>query len=406
MHSSDWHLGRRLYGQSRDDEFEAFLTWLLEEIQRQAVDVLLLAGDIFDINVPSNRAQQLYYQFLRRIGQTQCRHVVVIAGNHDSPSFLDAPQELLKALNIHVVGSKRDDIADELVCIYDDAGQLELLVAAVPYLRDRDVRSSSAGESYSEAAEKLKDGVAQHYQEIAALAALKRQESGRQVPIIGMGHLFTEGGLTVEGDGVRELHVGTLAQIESRLISQGFDYLALGHLHVPQIVAGNEMIAYCGSPLAMGFNEAGQQKSLRIIEFQENAKPGIEVLPIPVWQKLEPVQGDWPAIAEKLLELKNADVDAWLEIVYESDELCVDLREKVHALLEGTRLLPLRIINKQVTDTILQAEAEIDCLQDMDHEQVFQRRLEIEQLPAEQQEQLFMLYQNLLRDLLEEDQNK
>src|SRR5690554_7912870 len=97
LHTSDWHLGRLLYGQKRHHEFAALLTWLHETIVEQAIDVLLVAGDIFDTNTPGNQAQQLYYQFLAGLSQTACRHIVVIGGNHDSPSFLDAPIILLKA---------------------------------------------------------------------------------------------------------------------------------------------------------------------------------------------------------------------------------------------------------------------------------------------------------------------
>jgi len=95
LHTSDWHIGRTLYGRKRYEEFEAFLVWLAGTIIQEQVDVLLVAGDVFDTSAPSNRAQELYYRFLCRIAASSCRHVVVTAGNHDSPSFLNAPRELL-----------------------------------------------------------------------------------------------------------------------------------------------------------------------------------------------------------------------------------------------------------------------------------------------------------------------
>ncbi|MDD3195862.1 MAG: exonuclease subunit SbcD, partial [Paludibacter sp.] len=103
LHTSDWHLGRMLYGQRRTDEFEAFLHWLTGFIKEQSIDVLLVAGDVFDTTTPGNRVQEMYSQFLSRVKTTNCRHVVVIAGNHDSPTLLNAPANLLKSLNIHVV---------------------------------------------------------------------------------------------------------------------------------------------------------------------------------------------------------------------------------------------------------------------------------------------------------------
>ena len=105
LHTSDWHLGRSLYGRKRYEEFSSFLDWLAQTIEEEKVDALLVAGDVFDNSTPSNRAQELYYRFLCRVAASCCRHVVVIAGNHDSPSFLNVPKELLRALNVYVVGA-------------------------------------------------------------------------------------------------------------------------------------------------------------------------------------------------------------------------------------------------------------------------------------------------------------
>ncbi|MCB1811372.1 MAG: exonuclease subunit SbcD, partial [Candidatus Competibacteraceae bacterium] len=117
LHTSDWHLGRTLYNRARYEEFEAFLNWLAEILEREQIDVLLVAGDIFDNTTPSHRAQALYYQFLHAIANSACRHVVVIAGNHDSPSLLDAPQALLRYLNVHVLGGASDNPADEVLSL-------------------------------------------------------------------------------------------------------------------------------------------------------------------------------------------------------------------------------------------------------------------------------------------------
>ena len=147
LHTSDWHLGRTLCGRKRTAEFEAFLEWLLAALREHEVDVLLVAGDIFDTVAPTNRAQQLYYRFLCRTAEFGCRHVVVVGGNHDSPSFLDAPKELLSFLDVHVVGAVPEKIQEELLTLRGPDGVPALLVCAVPYLRDRDVRVLGADES-------------------------------------------------------------------------------------------------------------------------------------------------------------------------------------------------------------------------------------------------------------------
>ncbi len=216
LHTSDWHLGKTLYGKKRYEEFEAFLNWLAETIQKFQINVLLVAGDVFDTSAPSNRAQALYYRFLCKVASSVCRHVVIIAGNHDSPSFLSAPKELLKALDIHVVGSACENPADEVIILTNQEGSPELIVCAVPYLRDKDIRLAEAGESIEDKERRLVEGIRDHYADAVASAEQKRIALGVQIPIIAMGHLFTAGGKTVDGDGVRELYIGSLAHLTAK----------------------------------------------------------------------------------------------------------------------------------------------------------------------------------------------
>ena len=292
LHTSDWHIGRTLYGRKRYEEFEEFLAWLVETIQQNKIDALLVAGDVFDNSAPSNRAQELYYRFLCRVATSSCRHVVVVAGNHDSPSFLNAPKELLKALDVHVIGSASEALEDEVLVLCNEQDTPELIVCAVPYLRDRDIRVAEAGESIKDKERKLIDGIRNHYRNVAALAEQNRKEFGVDIPIVAMGHLFTAGGQTVEGDGVRDLYVGSLAHVTAQIFPDSFNYVALGHLHVPQKVNGSETIRYSGSPLPMGFGEANQQKSVCKVEFHSTAA-AVRLIDVPVFQKLERVKGDW-----------------------------------------------------------------------------------------------------------------
>lgn len=210
LHTSDWHIGRTLYGRKRYEEFAAFLTWLADTIEQQEMVALLVSGDVFDTSAPSNRAQELYYRFLCRVAASSCRHVVVTAGNHDSPSFLNAPKELLKTLNVHVIGCASETPEDEMLVLRNAKAVPELIVCAIPYLRDRDLRVAEAGESVEDKEQKLLDGIQNHYAAVAALAAQTRTELGADIPIVAMGHIFTAGGQTVDGDGVRELYVGSL----------------------------------------------------------------------------------------------------------------------------------------------------------------------------------------------------
>lgn len=109
LHTSDWHLGKKLADRPRKEVFVQFLNWLLKVLKEEKIDLLLIAGDVFDGTMPSHEAQELYYEFLARAVKTGCRNIVVIAGNHDSASFLEAPEHLLKFLNIYVVGEAEGD---------------------------------------------------------------------------------------------------------------------------------------------------------------------------------------------------------------------------------------------------------------------------------------------------------
>lgn len=273
LHTSDWHLGRRLYGRMRYDEFESFLDWLQDTISLQKVDILIVAGDIFDTMTPSNRAQALYYEFLGKVSKSCCQHIVIVAGNHDSPTFLDAPSNVLKFLNVHVIGTACEDLNDEVMVLDDVDGTPHCIIAAVPYLRDRDVRSSSAGESAQTKDANVIKGIRAHYDEVARIAKAKQTQlielHQHRIPIIATGHLFAAGGTTTDDDGVRELYVGSLGKISADMFDESFDYVALGHLHVPQRVGGRETIRYSGSPIAMGFGEAKQQKQVLLVQFGE-----------------------------------------------------------------------------------------------------------------------------------------
>lgn len=406
LHTSDWHIGRSLYGRKRYEEFESFLTWLAETIQQHEIDVLLVTGDIFDTSAPSNRAQELYYRFLCWVAASSCRHVVVIAGNHDSPSFLNAPKELLKALDVHVVGSSTESTEDEVLVLSNEQDAPELIVCAVPYLRDRDIRVAEAGETIEDKERKMLEGIRAHYATVGALAEQKREELGADIPIVATGHLFTAGGQTVEGDGVRELYVGSLAHVTAGIFPASFDYMALGHLHVPQMVNGSEIIRYSGSPLPMGFGEAKQQKSVCQVEFHGKAA-SVQLIDVPVFQKLERVKGDWDGISNRILELSAIDSPngsgVWLEVIYDGIEVIGDLRERLEAAISGTQMEILRIKNNRIIDRVLGQIHEEETLDDLNVNDVFERCLAAHDVPEDQRPELLRAYQEAVSSLYEDD---
>jgi exonuclease SbcD len=402
LHTSDWHLGRSLFGKKRYGEFEAFLSWLAEILITEQVDVLLVAGDVFDTGTPSHRAQELYYRFLCRVAAGSCRHVVVIAGNHDSPSFLNAPRELLRSVNVYVVGAATGYPEDEVLLLKDNTGGVELIVCAVPHLRDRDIRVAEAGESIEDKERNLLAGIRSHYADVCHVAEEKRRVLATAVPIVAMGHLFTAGAKTVEGDGVRELYVGSLARVTSDIFPECFDYLALGHLHVPQKVNGSEQMRYSGSPLPMGVGEASQEKSVCLVEVA-GGTARVRTIPVPVFQKIFQIRGDWEHIATRISALSALAGDAWLEIVYDGEALIGDLRERLDAAIQGTGMEILRIKNTRIQDRVLGLLSDAKTLDDLSVEDVFERCLAVHDVPAEQRPDLLRAHAEAVSALFEED---
>lgn len=402
LHTSDWHLGRTLYGRKRYEEGEAFLNWLAGLIEDENIDVLLVAGDVFDNSTPSNRAQELYYRFLCRMTAATHRQVVIIAGNHDSPSFLNAPRELLKFLNVHIVGDASGPPAREVIVLEGKDREPRLIVCAIPYLRDRDIRTTEAGESVADKERKIVEGIRTHYRRVCEAAEEQRTLMKNPAPIVAMGHLFTAGGQTMDGDGVRELYIGALAQVGADIFPGSIDYLALGHLHVPQTVGGSEFIRYSGSPFPMSFGEADQEKMVVLIEFAEN-KPRITNIPTPRFQELQTLTGDWPTISGKIDELKSRQSRAWVEIVYEGDEVAGNLREQLDEAVAGTGIEILRIRNNRILEQALSRMDAGETLDDLDATEVFRRCLAAHEVPEEQQPALLESYREVVVSLHEAD---
>ncbi|MFN3380431.1 MAG: exonuclease subunit SbcD [Runella zeae] len=236
LHTADWHLGKQLHKYSLEEDQRLFLEWLSDTIQQRSIDLLLISGDIFDTANPSNLALTQYYGFLKKLIGTDCQ-VIVTGGNHDSPGVLNAPRELLKFLNIKVVGSALENLGDELLHIHTPKG--EVVVAAVPYLREADLRKSVSGEGYEDRLSALRQGIRGHYEKLIDL----KTSQFKNLPSIAMGHLYVNGASVSESE--RDIHViGGEAAFSAEFFPEGFDYVALGHIHRPQRMGPSEMIRY------------------------------------------------------------------------------------------------------------------------------------------------------------------
>ena len=399
LHTSDWHIGRKLYSRKRYEEFEAFFDWLREIVIKEKIDILIVSGDIFDNTTPGNRAQQIYYNFLRDISRTECSGVVITGGNHDSPTFLNAPSKILSTLDIHIIGDAKENLEEEVLVLKNSAGE-KIIICAVPYLRDRDLRNVEEGESISGKNFKIIQGIKDHYEKVLDIA----DKIDSDIPVVAMGHLFATGGKTFDDDGVRDLYVGTIGHIGAEVFPETIDYLALGHLHIPQKVGGRDNFRYSGSPIPMGFNEANQIKKVIKIEF--NGKHSVvNEIEIPCFRKLASIKGDLAKIEKQILELKQAKLSVWIEIIYEGREIINDLRQRIEDYTKDSLLDVLRIKNQRVVEKI-DYEIENDKgLDELDIFQVFDRCLDENGITSGERIILSKTYRELIRLMEQEDKN-
>lgn len=303
LHTADWHLGARLVNHDREEEHEFFLNWLLEQIHHKNVDLLIVAGDIFDSANPPQSALTQYYRFLAALSAKQNCATVIIAGNHDSPAVMNAPKPLLRSMRIFVHGAAESDIP-LAVHEFPDA-----VVCAVPYLREKDVRTAAAGESHEEVVSAIREGIKAYYQKLRTVAS--PLAAGR--PLVATGHLTAIGVMGASSE--RAIQIGNLGAVGAECF-EGFDYVALGHIHRPQRVGGRNHIRYSGSPLPLAFDETTCPKQVVLITTNRGEPVQIEEIPVPTWRNLTSVECDLINLLPALRQVaaKSDSLRTWVEI--------------------------------------------------------------------------------------------
>ena len=365
LHTADWHLGARLIEHDRSEEHARFLAWLLEQITELQPNLLIIAGDVFDSANPPQQALTQYYEFLAGVAHTKTE-VLVVGGNHDSALTLNAPRDVLRALKIRVVGSAPEDHREALVELGD------VVVCAVPYLRERDVRRASAGQTSDEVAAQMREGIAQHYRQIFDRACELAQ--GR--PVVATGHLTAVGVQSSESE--RSIQIGNLGAVTAECFS-GFAYIALGHLHRPQSVGGNDHIRYAGSPIALGFDETDVPKQVLLVTTTKSDKIEIRPIPVPCSRQLLKVNCRLDELPARLAEIVPAEgeLTPWLEITVDDGANHPDLDLRVRSALGTCSAAILKILAPRLADAQEGAEAAFSgrTLAEIKPEEVFAERL-------------------------------
>jgi len=406
LHTADWHLGQRfIQGNERTEEHRHFLEWLVQTVQEQQVEVLVVAGDIFDTGSPSNQALELYYSFLLNMRRTQCRDIVVVGGNHDSPATLNAPARLLRHLRVHVVGCVPECFEEQVLVLDDAHGKPGLVVCAIPFLRDRDVRLSVPGESAEEREARIKQGIADHYARIAEVEQVW-QLKDLGLPVLATGHLYAAG--VTPSDSERTIHVGNLGQVTADHFPEIFDYVALGHLHRPQRVGGREHIRYSGSPIALSFSEIDHPKEVLLLDFRAGKLTALRSLPVPAVRRLVRFHGTLEEVTLGLTTYDNTGyaLPAWADVQVHSELTQLEVADallKVIGKLDRHQLEVLarrhfRLVKLRALGAPNEADEPLTrSLHDFTEREVFEQRLEAE--PEDSRAELLRTFDELLERL-------
>ena len=339
IHTADWHLGQTFYGHERYREHKVFLDWLCNIISEKEIDLLLIAGDVFDSPNPSAEAQRMFYTFLTKVTTAnEGLQVIVTAGNHDSAARLEAPMPMLDVFNTSVSGVVHfvnDEIEYERMIVPLKNGGCCL---AVPYLRMHDLPEA---DSYSE-------GVALLYNEL-----YNRAKKRGYSPIVAMGHLQASGAEVSVGDDMEYAIIGGMEGINAKFANEGIAYTALGHLHRAQRVGGRENVRYSGAPLPMSFAERNNKQSVTMVVLDNEVRniekivfdAPVKLLSVPA--TFEPIE----VLVKELAELPDGELNEsspYLEVKVLVKGEDASLRQQIEDAVEGKAVRLTRIVTSTV----------------------------------------------------------
>ena len=299
IHTADWHLGQTFFGYDREEEHDAFLNWLVDTLAEQQTDVLLIAGDVFDVANPSASAQRRFFHFLKEANRRNPHlQVIVVAGNHDSAARLESPIPLLEELNTSIVGIIRRTESGEIdfdslvIPLYNKEKKREGWCLAVPYLRQGDYPAPEEGHDTYIA------GINRMYRQLYDFADARRQPGEA---LVAMGHLHATGAELSDDDRSERIIMGGLESVSSDTFDEGLAYTALGHIHKAQRIGGRENLRYSGSPLPMSFSETNYRHQVVAVTVENGCLSDVESLPVPLFAALHRIP-EQPTSPEEVVE--------------------------------------------------------------------------------------------------------
>jgi exonuclease SbcD len=305
LHTSDWHLGRWLMTASLVEHQRAFLGWLADLADERSVDAILVSGDVYDRAIPSVDAVRLLEAAL--VDLVGVCPVILISGNHDSPTRLGFGGPLLESLAIHLRSSV-DDIGRAIEIVGSDG--VTVAVYGIPYLEPEVTRGQLGAEKSHEAVltaamERVRDDLSTRREHATT--------TGAPIPrAVVLSHSFIRGGSV--SDSERDVSVGGIADAPATVF-HGVDYVALGHLHGPQEIAnpGGPLVRYSGSPIAYSFSEESHTKSVAIVDIDAQGHVIVDEVAAPVPRPLTTITGD---LGDLLTDARLDEVeDHWIRAV-------------------------------------------------------------------------------------------
>lgn len=413
IHTSDWHLGQHFMGRNRYEEHKAFLGWLIDEIRERRVDGLVVAGDIFDTGSPPSYARTLYNEFIVSLQKTDCRQTLILGGNHDAAATLNEARSILECLNTRVVAGILETPEDHVVLFNDRDGAPSLIACAVPFLRPRDLIKSVGGQSGQDKQRAMGEAIGAFYNQVFEAAKAVQEMLGiPNLPIMATGHLTVVGGKSSES--VRDIYIGSLDAFPAKGFPEA-DYIALGHLHRGQQIKNQAHIRYSGSPIPLSFDEGDREKQVLQIDFEQGKLKEIVSVPVPCFRALKCLKGSLDEIEGQIQAFKAEILDGqdrktpWLEAEVSADHYLTDLQDRILNMIQevfgedqGPELL--RVRRKRKSKGEGETPQARERLEELSPKEVFTRRLDAEDLSADQAGTMNVLFDQILERVRKEGQ--
>ncbi|EAQ49672.1 MULTISPECIES: exonuclease SbcCD subunit D C-terminal domain-containing protein [Leeuwenhoekiella] len=396
LHTADWHIGKKLHKHYLYTDFERFISWLIAIIQEENIELVLVSGDVFDLANPSAEARKQYYKALKQLSNLNCK-LIITGGNHDSPSMLDAPREILEALNVHILGGMPENLEDCLIPVQGKQDNDKLVVAAIPFLRDGDIRAAESGVTYENRIEAIRKGI----EAVFTQAAETCKQKFPGLPVIAMGHLYAAGIEPSESE--RDIQIGNQAAFQASQFGEYFSYVALGHIHKPQRVSAAIPAFYSGSPLPLSFSERTDEKRVLILNTSTGFEP--KSVAIPTFRKLNKVSGDLERIQSKLQTLTpEGELTNLIEVELIEENFDAHRIAQLDTLVTEFDTPGLEIVKHRATfKNRLKATGKLfdaqQHLEDLKPLEVFTKMLEQNSYDEETKTQVTLAFQELVEHL-------